>query len=91
MATRSQLGTPAAQLADRVARSKAAGRDPSGRHQSAVCVLARKTKIDPLHLLDDWDERAAVREFDGGQPRDLAEAGAVEDVESMNIKQTEMI
>ncbi|MGL4445713.1 MAG: hypothetical protein ACRCU1_18965 [Alsobacter sp.] len=91
MAARGRLGTPAAQLADRVARGKVAGRDPTGRHMAAVCVLARRTKIDPLHLLDDWDERAAVREFEGGLSRALAEEGAVVDVESMTIKQTEMI
>lgn len=30
---------------------------------------------------DDWCERAAIREFDGGQPRDEAEAAAYREIE----------
>lgn len=29
---------------------------------------------------DDWEERAAIREYDGGQPREDAEKAAYEDV-----------
>lgn len=31
-------------------------------------------------LYDDWQERAAIREFDGGMTREEAEAAAYEDV-----------
>lgn len=31
-------------------------------------------------LADEWQERAAIREFDGGQDRALAEAAAYEEV-----------
>jgi hypothetical protein len=29
---------------------------------------------------DDWEERAAIREYDGGQPRDEAEEAAYREV-----------
>lgn len=31
-------------------------------------------------LFDDWEERAAIREFDGGQAREDAEASAYREV-----------
>lgn len=31
-------------------------------------------------MVEEWQERAAIREFDGGQPRDLAERDALEDL-----------
>ena len=34
----------------------------------------------PEHLQELWQERAAIREFDGGQARELAEALALLDV-----------
>lgn len=36
-------------------------------------------KLPPL-LVELWHERSAIREFDGGLPRDLAEALALIDV-----------
>lgn len=32
---------------------------------------------------DFWDERAAIREFDGGQDRQQAEDGALEEAEAL--------
>lgn len=32
------------------------------------------------HLVAEWQERAAIREYDGGQPRDIAERDALEDL-----------
>jgi hypothetical protein len=34
----------------------------------------------PLEWHEAWDERAALREYDGGLPREVAEARALQDV-----------
>ncbi len=34
-------------------------------------------------LLDAWEERAAIREYDGGETREQAEWGALRDVEGL--------
>jgi hypothetical protein len=33
-----------------------------------------------VDMVEEWQERAAIREYDGGQPRDLAERDAIEDL-----------
>lgn len=38
-------------------------------------------------LFELWEERAAIREHDGGQPRELAEALALIDVINMHTSQ----
>ena len=38
------------------------------------------TSADDTGLLDDYEERAAIMEFDGGLPRDEAEARAWQEV-----------
>jgi hypothetical protein len=43
--------------------------------------LAATTKRDPLDVLEFWLERASIREYDGGQPREYAERDALADVE----------
>jgi hypothetical protein len=47
-----------------------------------VSVLAIDNKRDVYELLEMFDERAAIREYEGGQRRDLAEHLAVLDVRS---------
>ncbi|HRK38285.1 MAG TPA: hypothetical protein PK347_07835 [Burkholderiaceae bacterium] len=42
-------------------------------------ITAVIQKLPPL-LVELWHERATIREFDGGLPRDLAEALALIDV-----------
>jgi hypothetical protein len=32
------------------------------------------------NMVEEWQERAAIREYDGGQPRDIAEKDALEDL-----------
>lgn len=49
----------------------------------ALAWVARNR--DALHrevwpLVDDWQERSSIREFDGGQDRTTAEAAAYEEV-----------
>lgn len=47
-----------------------------------VSAMALDHKRDPYDLLELFDERAGIREYDGGQRRDLAEDLAVRDVRS---------
>ena len=43
-----------------------------------VCDLTPASLPPDWHLL--WDERAAIREYDGGLPRERAEALALADI-----------
>ena len=45
--------------------------------------LAERTGRDPEDVIEQWSERAAIREVDGGQPRAEAEVDAFDDVCSM--------
>jgi len=40
----------------------------------------------PEHLQELWLERAAIRQYDGGQSRDLADAMALLDVVRMHLQ-----
>ena len=42
--------------------------------------LARHVGRDPDELVEDWLERAAIREFDGGQSRADAERDALDEL-----------
>lgn len=46
----------------------------------AVRELARDLGIDAEALVEEWAERAAIREFEGGLARDDAERAAFDDV-----------
>lgn len=47
------------------------------------CIeLAERLGISPETVLELWAERAAIREYEGGQSRADAEAAAVDDVRS---------
>lgn len=72
------------ELADRIARarSKSPPRDPTGEHHEAIAEIARASGRDIVELLDLWDERAAIREYDGCTDRARAEADAVIDIEA---------
>ncbi len=49
-----------------------------------VCIeLAESAGVDPDDLLEYWGERAAIRELDGGQSREEAEQGALEDIHEL--------
>ena len=43
-------------------------------------ALAERLGVAAETVLELWAERAAIREFEGGQPRSSAEAAAVDDV-----------
>lgn len=47
--------------------------------------LARETGVSPLHVLEEFLERAAIREHDGGFSRDEAERLALADTRDVFI------
>lgn len=51
--------------------------------RDACIELAGRAGVDPDELLEYWSERAAIREHDGGQPRDEAERDALEDMREL--------
>jgi hypothetical protein len=48
--------------------------------REACLELAQRTGRDPDAVVEDWLERAAIREFEGGQPRADAERDALIDL-----------
>ena len=54
--------------------------------REAVIELARTLGIAEDVLVEQWAERAAIREFEGGQSRAEAEQGALEDVRAAQRK-----
>ena len=48
-------------------------------HQACV-ELARRFGLDPDDVVERWAERAAIREFEGGQDRASAERDALDDI-----------
>ena len=57
-----------------------------GRLSDAALEWLRKPRVkhavmlESWGLFEEWQERAAIREFDGGQPRDEAERDAYMEV-----------
>jgi hypothetical protein len=72
----------AAELADRIkrARAKMPPSDPTGEHHAAIAEIARASGRDVVELLDLWDERAAIRQYEGCADRATAERDAVTDI-----------
>lgn len=75
----------AARASDRAARARAAQppRDPTGEYHVAMAEVARASGRDVVDLLDLWDERAAIREYDGGASRADAEREAAAEVRAL--------
>jgi len=80
-----KIAAEALRAADRAARARAAQspRDPTGEHHAAIAELAQRSGRDVDELLDLWDERAAIREYDGAVSRAIAEREAVAEVQQM--------
>jgi len=70
-------------IAARVAAGRAAQppRDPTGEYHARLRELADRHEIDVGDLLDEFDERAAVREYCGETDRAAAERLAFADVQ----------
>jgi hypothetical protein len=54
--------------------------------RDACLELARTLGIDAETLVEQWAERAAIREFEGGQTRAHAERDALDDVSALHRK-----
>lgn len=52
--------------------------------RQACLELARDLGVDADALVEQWAERAAIREFEGGQARADAERDALDDVRAMH-------
>ena len=48
--------------------------------KEACTELARRVGIDPEDVIESWIERAAIREFEGGQSRADADRDALEEL-----------
>ena len=71
-----------AEIADRVARARAKvpPQDPTGECHYAIAEIAQACGRDVGDLVEEWHERAAAREYEGGATRDEAERMAVVDL-----------
>ncbi len=75
----------AMRVADRLARARAASppRDPTGVHHEAMADLARSSGRDVVDMLDLWDERSAMRQYEGCVDRATAERDAAAELVEM--------
>lgn len=78
---------------DRVMRARRANppRDPDGSCHEAIAEIAHAIGRDVCDLLDVWDERAAIRQYDGETNRHEAERLAVEDVRALFVRQAVLL
>lgn len=51
--------------------------------RDAVVALAKRVRREQAEVIEAWEERAAIREYDGNQWRAAAEADALIDVRRM--------
>lgn len=65
---------------DAIRRARPPKTDVTGEHVAMLCALAKRLGLDHVELIEEWDERAAVREYDGEMSRHEAERLAAEDV-----------
>ena len=73
--------------------------NPEGAHHSLVSAFGRERLRDTPEdhsgittpRADDFEERAAIREFDGGETRQEADAGAREDIKLLQRSKAELL
>ena len=70
----------ARQVEDRVRRARMATPPRGAPYYERCAELARAVGLEPCDVMDDWDERAAIRQYDGNVSRDEAERLAFLDV-----------
>jgi hypothetical protein len=70
--------TPAAPAA--LSHPPAESRDPHGDYTRRIVELAKRVGKYPAFLAEEWDERAAVREYCGGVSRREANEAAWADL-----------
>lgn len=66
-------------------------RKPQPTTQDAVIALARRARRPEADMLEAWNEIAAVREFERGQLRSVAEADALDDLRLQHEPQRTMV
>lgn len=49
--------------------------------KALVLELAARHGLDPIDLGEAWTERAAIRQYEGGRTRGVAELGALHEIE----------
>jgi len=63
--------------------------DPDRAVQTRALNLSQSRKVLPSDLTADWrelwEERAAIREYDGGYPRDVAESLALAEILDLQL------
>ncbi len=79
-------------IRDRAARARKAQppRDPTGEHHEACAEIAKATGRDVYEIVDCWDERASMRQYDGNADRESAERLAMDDVRAIFVAQKDM-
>jgi len=70
----------ARQVEDRVRRARLATPPRGAPYYERCAELARAVGLEPCDVMDDWDERAAIRQYDGNVSRDEAERLAFLDI-----------
>ena len=70
----------AKQIEDRVRRARMASPPRGAPYYERCAELARAVGLDPCDVMDDWDEHAAIRQYDGNVSRDEAERLAFLDI-----------
>lgn len=78
-------------MADRRSRGRIPADDPKtsivdftrGQRERDIAELVKKTGCTRARVIEEFTERAAIREYVGGMPRPVAEARALADVESI--------
>jgi hypothetical protein len=61
-------------------RAADASRDPNGGWHRVCRALADELQLEVADVLDEWEERAAIREYLGETDRELANRLAFDDV-----------
>jgi hypothetical protein len=51
--------------------------------RATVIELAEQVGVDAADVVEYWEERAAIREIEGGQERAQAERGALDDIREL--------
>lgn len=77
-------------IADRISRERAKDLPRSLEWYERCGDLAREYALDPGAVFEEFDERAAIRQYEAGVTREAAESAAFDDVRARFVKQTQL-
>ncbi len=60
-------------------------------HYASLLLIADESGVALHDVCDDWEYRAAIREYDAGMNRDRAERMAVDDVRRLHVRQENLL